>query len=443
MLKRSLMVWMILMFFTVVLFAEPDFEKHHVTQSELSELIDNWHTLKKDSRLKRMMKLYPTAFQGLDISEAYYRDGMRYYRDAQRLTSLFFFLRGFAIFDDSPFKYKCAYQASKVLYQQRNRESALYYINRVLEHSEGNLKQEALRLKKRIRWEYFSRFEGLPDDSISDIEFDGDDVWISMWTGGVSRFSRSSGVVRIFRAHKNELISDHVRSIGVTQGRVWVGTYDGLCFYDKKYSRWSGRIDNIGRYPVKKLYQSGNHLYAAVLRRGIFRYESSQNHWTQIFRASPNVSSVAGNSKHLYVGTLDDGVYEIQASKVRHILPKLAVKALFFEDGRLWVGTYGQGLQVWSAKSRKVERTYTTAQGFVSDYVESLLFVAGKVLVGTLGGGVEVLSRTSFKPLKVLTVLDGLPSPDVVEMQAEGSRIWFGTLSGGVGILLTEDFTDI
>ncbi len=443
-LKQKVKLFILLIvFFPVFLFSEPDFRTHHVTQEELSDLLDNWHARGKDDRIKKLERVYPDAFQGLDLSQAYYETGMRYYYKAERLTALRFFLDGFSIFSQSTFKYRCAYRASKVLYQNQNRESALYYINRVLEHSEGEIKQEAARLKKRIRWEYFSRFEGLPDDSVSDIEFDGDDVWIALWTGGVSRFTRSSGLMRIFRARKNELISDHVRSIGISHTRVWLGTYDGLCFYDKKTAQWSRRVHDLGRNPVKKLYPTRNGFYAAVLRKGLFQYDSTKDRWNKIFNASINVSGIVETRNALFVGTLDKGVFQIQKGKVKSIVSHLTVKTLAYGEGRLWIGTYGQGLQVWNPETKKIERVYRHSENFSSDYVESLLFVPGKLLVGTLGGGVMVLSRTSFNPIKQLTVLDGLPSPDVVEIQSEGSRVWFGTLSGGVGILLTEDFGDL
>lgn len=393
--------------------------------------------------LSKLVKLYPENFRKIDMTRGYYETGLKFYRKKMKMLALKTFLNGYEVYSDSPYKSRCGFYIAKVLYQQNNRESALFYVNRVIEKLEPGdpLAEESKRLKRRIRWEYISRYEGLPDDSISDIEFDGDDLWLGMWTGGAVRFTRSQNSLRIFRSGKQGPVSRHVRDIKIYRNRVYVATYAGLGYFDKKRSVWIKEPGRLGGITVKKLKVIGDRLYAATLDHGLFLLDNSSGRWDRIFNGARFVTDLSSFDKKMYVATLDKGLFVYENNSFRNIFDDVYVKSLGRIEGKLWVGTHGKGVFVLDENNRVVKH-YTQKNGLSSDFVETMEPISNLMVIGTLGGGVSVYHSANGAFTR-LTIMNGLPSNDVVRIAFEKNKAWFGTLSGGVGILLTENFEDM
>lgn len=413
-----------------------------LTQEQLKAIITELIIQDRTEDLQKWKRVYPSSFFDLDFSRAFYESGQAFYARDQRMLALKAYLKGFVVFEESDFKTLCGYEAARILYQNYERESALFYINRVLEaRIDSALREQAEKLWRRIRWEYISRHEGIPDDSISDVEFDGDDVWIGMWTGGVGRFTRSTYSLKLFRSRQDGLLSPHVRDLAMLGNYVWVGTYDGLCRYNKKYSRWENIEGKLGRAKVKRLVLIDKKLYAATLGQGVYVYHPEEDSWQLFFNKSVNVTDILKAGKDFYIATLDKGVFRVRGDEVVQVVQDIPVKALAYLSDRVWVGTYGHGIILISTRTGKAFKNIARKDGLSSDYVEALSAREGMMLIGTLGGGVTIFHEAESR-FSYLNILDGLPSNDVVQITLARNRIWFGTLSGGIGILLTEDFKD-
>lgn len=418
-------------------------DPRQVTQQRVTDSISDAVLFDRLDEMDRILRLYPGNFRNVDLPRAYLDAGMGYYRRQYRMLSLKTFLKGYAFYEDTPSKLACGFYAAKVLYQINRRESALFYVNRVLSRmtEKDALRGETLRLKRRIRWEYISRYEGLPDESISDLEFDGDDLWIGMWTGGVARYTRSANTLKIFRARKKGLISPHVRDIQVYGNRVYVGTYSGLCHYDKKRGTWHRETGALGRLTVKKVRVVEGTLYAATLGQGVFVYRPDTGQWENFFSQAKNVVDVVGTSRGLYIATLDKGLYFYDGKTARNVLADVTAKTVGQLEDRVWVGTHGDGIYVLDRENR-VRDHLTEKDGLDSRYIETLETVSNRMVIGTLGGGAAVF-QPETRSFRRLNIMGGLPSNDVVRIAFERNKVWFGTLSGGIGILLTENLEDI
>ncbi len=421
-----------------------DIQGMELTQPQLQDIMVELIIQDRLDDLQKWKRVYPQSFLDLDFTESYYKVGLSFYNKGQRMLALKSFLKGYANFELSEYKEPCGFYAAKILYQNYERESALFYINRVLR---SNLKDEALRdeaqkLWRRIRWEYISRFEGIPDNSISDVEFDGDDIWIAMWTGGVGRFTRSNYSLKLFQQKEGGLISQHVRDIAILGNYVWVGTYDGLCRYNKKLSTWERMSGKLKRAKVKRMVIIENKLYAATLGDGVYVYDPLSDEWSLFFNDSVNVTDIIKVGPRFYIASLDKGLYLFDGKTSTHIIKDIPVKTLAFQNDRVWVGTYGHGIMLVSTRTTKHFMNITHEQGLSSDFVEALQPVNDKMIIGTLGGGVSVYDPEK-KGFSYIRILEGLPSNDVVRITLARNRIWFGTLSGGLGILLTENYQDI
>lgn len=421
--------------------------KTKFTQEKLNDLVYDLVLQGKLEKLDKWKITYSANFDKLDFGEAYYKVGSIYYKRKFKNLALKAFLKGFGVFGSSPYKAKCAYMVSKIMYLQEKTETALYYVNRGIERNNNKnekLQRALFKLKRKIRWNYISRFDGLPDDSVADIEFDGDDVWIAMWTGGIARYTRSANKMTIFKPRKNGLISPHVRDMVITKRYVWVGTYEGLCRYDKKTGRWKRIKNKLGYTTVKRIVLIDGYLYIATLGKGLYYLKpGTENNWIKFFSGSRYITDVIKVGSKLYISTLDKGIYLYENGSFKQLLHGNAVKALAYLKGNLWVGTYGGGVILIDTETQKmVKNIRKKKNGLSSDYIESLCPIKDKMIIGTLGGGVNIY-HSKDETIAHINLLDGLPSPDVVRIAIEKQWIWFGTLSGGMGILITESFDDI
>lgn len=421
-----------------------DVKNKKLTQEQLKSLVDNMIVKHQLTELERWKEIYSESFEGLDWTRAYFEVGLEYYEKEMEMIALKAFLKGFGVFGQSPYKYRCAYYVAKIMYNQNKRESALYHINRALKGFKGDDEwtQKALELKKRISWQYISSYEGLPDDSISDIVFDGDDVWIGMWTGGVAWFTRSAQTIMLFRYKPGGLISDHVRDIAIVGNYVWVGTYGGLCRFNKQNGKWDQPFSPLKNVAIKKLEVIGNYLYVATLGKGLYYLNLKTGEWTHYFDKAPYITDIIKVGNQLYISTLNKGLYYSKKGKFYSLLNGISVKALAQMNGEVWAGTFGKGIYKIDSKSHKISKHLTKKNGLSSDYIEAMANLGNKMIIGTLEGGVCVYNKDS-QTYHTIKVLNGLPSNDVVRIAVEKSYLWFGTLSGGIGILLTEDFKDL
>ncbi|MFN4216435.1 MAG: hypothetical protein ACK4HQ_03425 [Brevinematales bacterium] len=410
-----------------------------VPAGELRKAIQSAVLANRLSQLKEYILKNPSQFEGVDIAGVYGDVATNYYGQKNFFFALMTATEGYFMKGSSEGRALCAYYAARVLYQQNNRESALFYVNRSLELFPTNhtMYSSAKRLKRQIRWEYLSRSEGLPDDSVSDICFDGDDVWFSMWTGGIGRFTRSSLSLLLFSSKMGGLKSDHTRTLALDGDILWVGTYGGLCFYNKKTGKWQNVSGELSDVPIKKLFLHEGGLYVATLGKGLFLKKNGP--FQKIFSTSIYVSDVLHVGEWMIVATMDNGAYVLKDGKqVARILPGRTIKSLAFYRGMIYGGTHGDGLFVvrpgeWD--------TVHWVKGLSSSYIEALHVYREVLVIGTLGGGVNFLYPNG--ELRLVTILDGLSSNDVVRIRPEKNRLWFGTLSGGIAILMVENMEDI
>lgn len=387
----------------------------------------------------RYFRVYPEKFASVDPVSVFYEAGNRLYADKRMMLSLKCYLQGFQWFSTNSVRADCGYSAARILYQLGNRESALYYVNRSLELTvpSSELNKKLKQLKRRVRWEYLSTYEGLPDSSVSAISFDGDDIWFGLWTDGVARYTRSRNSLWIVPTAQ---VSKHVRDIAVDRDYVWVGTYDGLYRFNKHNSTWGLFQKGLGRPVVKRIRLTPSGTWVATLNRGLFFIDRTSDRIYPVLPASYKITDILDTPNGLFVATLNHGMLRVSGGKKLEILSGEAFKCLLEVNGHIWGGTYGGGIYVVNSEGQLV-RHLGVEDGLPSDFVEALSRGGGKILIGTLDGGLGVMSEAGG-PIRKIGILDGLPSGDVTRIAVEKNRIWCGTLSGGIGILLTEDWQD-
>lgn len=347
------------------------------------------------------------------------------------------------------------YRLARWALVRKDRELALHYALRVIREfpdSAERVRAEALR--RVVRWRYLRKEHGLADDSISDIEFDGDDVWVATWLGGISRFTRSTGSVVRFRASKSGLVSNLVRSLAVGQSRVWAATYAGLSYYSKALGVWK-TVDTVAglRWQrIKKALLYDKKLWVATIAHGLSVLDLRTGEWVTYKKRDGlpgnNIVTLCATPGSVWAGTVAGGIGRLDLKSGRWTvyrkggagrLPTNNVKSIAFDGTRVWFGTHGHGAVSCTEKGTAWRLYNAGNSGLRSNYVYSLaVSPAGRVWMGMLEGG-----AASFDPLnnkwETYGIRDGLPSNDITIIAFEGRYVWFGTLNGGVAVLLSDE----
>ncbi len=332
--------------------------------------------------------------------------------------------------------------AELTLYTGRDATAARYYFMRVRGERLGA--QDAIlykALSHRLRWETLSAESlGLSDENVSFIHADGDDVWVGTWNGGLSRYSVASGDRLPFSTPATT-----VRSIEILARRVWVGTSEGLFWFSKVSSRW-GPPENLGLAEppnVQALAEAGGELYAGTLGDGLFRLRSGT--WMRVEDGGlpgPFITCLAPDrtGTKLLVGTMTLGliILDLQSGAMRRLSeehPEIAASnitsVLHDSLGRIWIGTYGEGLFLWTGGKDTI-RSFTRSSGEIGDdWILSACETPAGIYFGSFGGGVSVLSKGAGT-WRRLGISDGLASLDITAIAYRAPYVFFGTLGAGV-----------
>lgn len=335
-----------------------------------------------------------------------------------------------------------------------NRELALFYVNRLLsEHpSWANLAQ-ARALKRSIRWRMITVADGLGDDSVSTIRFDGDDVWVGTWLGGITRYSRSQGRFQHYTVKNSDLVSDLIRDLWIEGSRVWTATFEGLSWFDKRTDAWQTvlAVAGLAYQRVKCVLTHEKTLWVGTIGNGVSAFDLRTEQWRSWGVADglpdANIVTIAATPGSVWAGALAGGIarYDIRDGGRWRTWnnaagsPVANVKAMVFDGQRLWIATHGGGLLSCDERGNDWRRYTRANSGLPSDFVHAVTVAAdGRIWVGTLEGGAASFDQKTGA-WKVIDIRDGLPGNDVTTIAFEGRSIWFGTLNGGIAVLLTDE----
>lgn len=440
------MILHFLLFCYTQMFAVVEFQNiknRKVAQFELTEIMTDLLDNNSLHLLDRWREISPKSFKNLDFTKAYLLAGDRVLQKKYSNQALLFYVKAYQTIDNNyADKITAAYKASMILYAQKKRSEALFYINRAIEKmdllkTKHPLSSEIYSLKRRIVWRYFSRLEYLPDNAISAVEFDADDVWIGMWSGAVARFSRSASRLDIFNSKNSAIPSHYVRDILVQPDKVWVATDKGMAYYLKSNGLWT-QIPFFKGMKLKNIIHDGHSFFVATLFKGVYQSQDGIS-WNNII-PKKSVLDLLKIDNELYLGTPEEGVFRyLENGQLEQFLPNISAKTIIIDENPkfLWIGTYGQGLLKVNRANRKIVQEFTKKE-LGSDYIESLLLVDNKLWIGTLESGVSIYDLKT-KKWSSLSLRDGLPGLDITTITRENEFIWFGTLAGGIGIYMFEN----
>jgi diguanylate cyclase (GGDEF)-like protein len=243
-------------------------------------------------------------------------------------------------------------------------------------------------------------------------------LWVGTYAGGLNRIGRSNETFRRFQndpRRPDSLANDHVRAIFEDQdGRLWVGTANGLDLLDRSSNQFShyrhdGTAEGLSDSYIMSLHQDrGGVLWVGTRAGGINTWNPRSwafGHFRDDWLKDTSVTSFAGSTGSLWIGTFDRGLTRILGKEVRHYRkPKITddrvMSLLLDRRGDLWIGTMDGGLNRLDPVADRVTVYRNDPAKLGADGVMSLFEDhAGRIWVGTYGGGVSVFDprRNSWR----------------------------------------------
>ena len=255
-------------------------------------------------------------------------------------------------------------------------------------------------------------------------------LWMGTEGEGLFRMDIGSKETVNYRYNSPEdrkITSNYVRALSTDiYGRMWVGTFNGLCIIDE------GKITSMVSSPEggSMLSQSSVRCISRDTQGGMWlgTWYGGINYWhPQRNRFRSIRHSRHGNSIN------DDVVSCITEDS----------------DGNLWIGTKNGGVNFHDKKTGRYTYFQTTS-GMLSESMESNdikdihIHEDGNIYVGAHAGGISIIDRAGRKMIHCQGQNEAAPL-DVYSIKSAGrDRLWVGTLSGLKSFnIKTGVFTDV
>ncbi|WP_423225525.1 two-component regulator propeller domain-containing protein [Candidatus Amarolinea aalborgensis] len=308
-------------------------------------------------------------------------------------------------------------------------------------------------------WQQYGTADGLPDANIWSIWQDAQgDYWFGANFGGVARFSpgnEEGQAWSVFNASNSGLIANSVRAIweDPVNSNLWFATTAGLTRYDWRQWRDGGLEATTNGARVFALAEDADDLlWAGTDTAGLFvldRTDGNGGNWLPVSVSDdPDKPADFVTSLHfdhqgrLWVGTNGDGLYVRDEDQWRAITETAVLNDATIismaeqEDGTLWFGTFNGLVQrrPGSGAEPAAWRVFATADGLPSARIQAMFVDSRNQLwIGT-DQGAGVLRSAGWKTFSAQN--SPLPANDVRALMEDGNgNLWIGTWASGIGRL--------
>ncbi len=259
-------------------------------------------------------------------------------------------------------------------------------------------------------------------------------LWVGTFGGGLTRFK--DGQFKTYTV-QNGLSNNTITAIlRDHSGNLWIGTNDGLnkMVGDSflSFTRKDGLSDNT----IEALAEGADGRLLVATHTGLDGFDQGRitAALADLVVARRNVirSLFQDRQGRLWIGTENQGLDVVDGKKLTHYgtergLPPNAPVHTIYQDKQdtIWIGTEGGGL--CRVVSTRLE-CYSSANGLSGEYVESIVQDhEGSLWVGTETGGINRFKEGSLTNLGSELGIQGSPRT-IFDDQAGG--LWIGTNTG-------------
>lgn len=288
----------------------------------------------------------------------------------------------------------------------------------------------------------------LSTNRINDLLIDSFDIlWIGTSGGGAHYIDLRTKPFSLIDKENSELPDNYITAITGDAENLWIGTRSGLLHYYERnkasYVLTNGHISS--------LYLDDNGLLWVGKRfNGLWLYENGKlvKSYKETDDGLPSNEVIGVSEDHLgrlWAITFDNGavIFDNKGDAFTHLnesnfLPTNNLSYLYFDTelpNTCWISSIDHGLlkltyndsTINSVTNYTFDRNDSTSLG--SNYVWPILrSSSGNLWVGTLGGGLNKMIEDTDKPyFKRYTMRDGLPDNDVESLLEDGTgNLWIG-----------------
>ncbi len=185
-----------------------------------------------------------------------------------------------------------------------------------------------------------------------------------------------------------------------SDGRIYIGTADGLCYYKKT----TGEFINVGELKgiVQTITEDNNGMiWAGSKTNGLMRYDVKNNK-CKIYRHNGNPNSLPqnaisalclDNNKRLWVGLVGKGICLYDSEKDEFVkckgleLPNNIVSSIIAYGDNLWIST-NKGISNFNP-GKSIIKSYSKSSGLINEQFTtgaSLITEEGEIMLGTANG---------------------------------------------------------
>lgn len=284
----------------------------------------------------------------------------------------------------------------------------------------GGLNKVDLKKKK---FELYQNSQGdnsvnLSSNIIASFFIDKDSLlWVGTYGSGLNIFNRRTKEIKYHTATSPEpILDDYVHAITEdSNGKVWIGTRNGINIYDqntKQFSLLSDYIPSTGQ----ELNLNGKRIYSIY-------EDSKRNVWIASERGLIKINLRTKTTKTYRQNIADslslcnDRIYAIIEDK----------------QGFLWIGTQ-DGLNQLNPKTEKFKQFKSKINSATSISHNTIYSVfedsKGIIWIGTAGSGLNKYDKKT-NTFTYYTEKDGLPNGTIYEIQEDNfGDLWFSTGRG-------------
>ncbi len=329
--------------------------------------------------------------------------------------------------------------------------------------------------KKDSFTHFESKFEY--DGSVKDVKIPViEDVDGKVWAGstkGLAQFSFNTNEFSYFPfINRNGKIEDDVNISALfksRQGKLWVGTTVGLFCFNSGLSRFeeqtfkfnSGENFTFENICIRTILEDKNgNLNIGTEGRGLFvisqdsqNFYNIQNYTSENSEIGHNIvqSLIIDQSENLWIGTLS-GISKTDLKKKKFnlyrnsnspnsldLLGNVIASIYKNDDGILWVGNWGQGLNLVNRNTNEVEHFSTQHTGnhkLSNDFIHVIFKDSkGNIWLGTRNG-IMIYDKPENRFLPYYEYFKNPALPNLNNMriyiilQDKSSNYWIGTQNG-------------
>ena len=320
-----------------------------------------------------------------------------------------------------------------------------------------DLKQSMFLSPDQISLEYIQ--EGDDNRSLSNasarciFQDSFDNIWIGTWGGGINFISSTPPLFTTLSyspipGNENSLNNKVASSLCTDrQGRVWIGTDGGginVFEGDKRtaiYKKETGEIPS--NFILTSLQDSKGNLWFGSFQGGISYYDSRNRTFRSISlmgQSNQDVRTIYEDSRHnIWVG-YSGGIIVLNPLNmeiIRHYhtgnseLHSNFVRAIAQDEkGRFWIGTFGDGLGVYSPDLQLIQ-TFVQREGFCSNTINQIIQDRQKRMWMGTGEGLVCFPSTDALTYKTYQRKDGLLNTNICAItEDKKGNIWFSNNKG-------------